>query len=102
MKNVKPIRPDEVVEKLSAAIPQEVIEAINELIVLNWSGSRAQFNRNEILEQINRFRKQDTVAFSNFPTNFEHIYINAGWKVRRESPDITENFVTYWIFEKKA
>ncbi len=46
---VKPITPDEILDAKEASIPDEMFEAINELIVKNWNGSESKFRQDDCL-----------------------------------------------------
>jgi len=105
--NVKPLSPDEVLEKKQMSIPDAMLEAINEMIVKKWNGSEATFRQEDLLDlyfskigesniQMNR-----TKVFDNHWMDFEEIYRKAGWKVSYDKPAYNESYPATFTFEKK-
>lgn len=107
MSKVKPITPDEVVDRKINAMPDEMLQAVNDLIAKNWNGSEASFKVEEIVSQyfiITGKRKTPTARvklFDNHWLDIEPIYREAGWIVRFESPDYTEDFPSYFVLTMK-
>lgn len=99
-KTVKPITPDEVVEKLQEEIPAKVIAAVNKLIATKWNGSQSRFDAVEICNMIDKLGEHDDLPTQNFPANFPPIYRKAGWDVEVDRPDYTECRSTFWTFTK--
>lgn len=104
---MKPITPEKVEQIRIHEMPEAIIQATNELIVRKWNGHEANVKVEEIVEQ--QFRvsgEEQTVAarkelFEKHYLDIEPAYREAGWKVRFESPDYTEDFPSYFVFSKK-
>jgi hypothetical protein len=92
--SVKPLSPEEARETL--AIPDFVIESINELIQENYDG-RASFTilRKQIIERI---ASKTQAEFDNRWLNFEQAFRSVGWEVTRDSPGYDECYETNWRF----
>lgn len=50
--NMKPISPDEVVQKKRESLREEVIEAVNEMITEHWNGHESRFIQDSLIERI--------------------------------------------------
>lgn len=99
---VKPIKPSQVIDKLGLSLPDYVTRAVNNLIARNWSGRSSCFKYSDLKREINSLRESDTLEIVNFPTNFEPVYENAGWKVVCDRPGYNESYETNWTFTKKS
>lgn len=88
---VKPIKPSEVT-KTKAMLPDEVLEAFNELITHNFSGGSACFRQKEVETLIlKKFKKNGKQVsgediYKNHWLDVEGIYRKAGWKVNFDQP----------------
>jgi len=91
---VKPLSPEEARETL--AIPDFVIEAINELIQENFTG-RGSFIllRKQIVERVS---SKTQAEFDSRWLNFEEMYRAQGWRVERDSPGYNESYETSFHF----
>ena len=49
---MKPISPEEVVKKKKDSLPEEVIDATNELIAENWDGVSSKFKQCDLVKRI--------------------------------------------------
>lgn len=92
-KVVKPIKPNEILEKKLEAIPSEIIQAVNELVAIKWNGSSSTIRQDELLEkyfelsgQENNRSNRDKV-FEKHYLKFEEIYGEFGWDVKYNIPD---------------
>ncbi len=101
MARTQPIRPDEVVDKLEEALPPYVVKAVNNLVAKKWTGTSAQFNMDDLRNEVNNIKAYDDLPIVHFPTNFEPIFRKAGWKVERDRPGYDENYPTNWTFSKE-
>lgn len=86
----KPLNPDEV-DILS--ISTELTETVNELLVLNWTGKKAEIKESEIRE---RTYSEDLSKISNIPS----IYRYYGWEVTIETDANSSDSV--YTFKKKG
>jgi hypothetical protein len=106
---IKPITPDEVLEKKLLTIPEAMLQAVNELIVLMWNGSSTTIRKDELItrycyivdELEDRAMVEQLEHIKAF--DFEHIYIFHGWKVEYNAPDYKpgcNDFEANWVFRK--
>jgi hypothetical protein len=103
MSNVKPITPKEVVKEKLLSIPDEVIEAFNELIAKNWDGYRAGMKQDDIVALIKQkmsLKKDDTI-FERHWLDVEDIYRKVGWIVEYDKPAYNESYDATFEFRKK-
>ena len=108
---MKPITPDEVVSAKRDSLPQEVLEAFNEMIASSWNGSYSHFKTKEvvavILEKMNYGKitqpiiKSDEL-FENHWLDVEDIYRKAGWKVVYDNPAYNETYDATYKFSKPS
>lgn len=99
---MKPITPQDIPSQKLEAIPPQVIEAFNHLIALSYFNGVAEFTQNEVVDLIReRMGIQVDGEFNRKWLNVEAVYEAAGWKVRYDKPDYTENYPTKFVFTKK-
>ena len=102
MSQIKPITPDEVLDRKINAMPEAILQAVNDLIAKKWNGHDATFKVEEIVDQYFRVTNEDkspaarAILFDNHWLDIEPAYREAGWKVKFERPDYTENFESYF------
>lgn len=94
---VKPLKPSEVQVAKNESIPQEVIEAVNKMIVKKWNGRCARFTQDELLVTIQLDRE---AIFQNKLLDFEPLYREAGWKVEFDQPGFNESYDASFTFTK--
>jgi hypothetical protein len=91
---VKPITPDNVVEKKEQIMPDFVIEAFNTVIAKNYTHGSARFNKDEAIDAIVKASQSSVTRQKIFDEKWldiEDIYQQAGWKV---------SYDDYYIFKK--
>jgi hypothetical protein len=105
---MKPIKPEEILDKKLATIPDHMIQAVNELIALNWKGDSATIKKEELLvkyfelsgltnDRVNREKLYDAHAL-----DFEFAYQKEGWSVTYDSPTYGDSdFESYYTFKIK-
>ena len=104
---VKPLSPDEVLEKKQESIPDEMLEAINEMIVKKWNGSEATFRQEDLvalyLSKVgeNDIQKSRDKIFENHWMDFEDVYRKNGWSVEYDKPAYNESYPATFTFKKK-
>lgn len=106
-KPVIPLTPKQVKEMHQKTIPEEIILAVNHLLVKGCSESRIRviIEQNEVIEQATTImrNKGKTVERNDFFDkhwlDFEPIFRKAGWKVTFNKPGYNESFPAYWTFE---
>lgn len=88
--------------KKLASIPDEVIEAINELIVANWNGHSATFTQTNVVGLIQRkLHCSEDQIYKNHWIDFEDIYRNKGWSVTYDKPGFNESYEPTFKFTIK-
>jgi len=106
--NVKPISPSEVLEKKRDSMPEEMLEAVNELIVKKWNGREATFKQDDVLDLYfakkgeNNISMNRTKVFDNHWMDFEDIYRKEGWSVEYDKPAYNESYDATFTFKKKG
>ena len=106
-KPVMPLTPKQVKEMHQKTIPEEIILAVNHLLVKGCSESRIRviIEQNEVIEQATTTMRNNgkTVErndfFENHWLDFEPIFRKAGWKVTFNKPGYNESYPAYWTFE---
>jgi hypothetical protein len=104
---INPIKPSEVVERKLAAIPNEMIQAINDCIVKYWDGHEATFKQDELIEHYFEITGEPNVAgnreklFDNHYLNFEPIFEKEGWNVKYDRPAFNESYPSTFTFKVK-
>lgn len=98
----KPIKPEEVETKKASMIPDVIIEAFNELIVENYTKhGQSSFKLKEVEALVESKDKQIAdQAYEKGWYDVESLFKEAGWIVGFESPNRTETFDEYFVFEK--
>lgn len=94
----KPITPSEIAKAKESFIPSEVIEAVNELIAINYTCGYALVYQKAIVELASKKLKTD--QFNYQWLNIEEIYREAGWKVNYDKPEYNESYPAFFEFKK--
>lgn len=92
----KPIRPSEVTKK----VPNEVIEAFNELIEEHWKDEHVTVYQEAVVDRIllkMPHIKRPTIFDAGW-LDVESIYQKAGWEVVFEKPGYNERGKAHFIF----
>ncbi len=96
---VKPIKPNEVVEK--KVFPDEVITAFNELIAKNFSQGEASFKQEDIVKLIVAKGIKRNTIYPNHLLDVEELYRAQGWEVEYDKPGFNETYEPTFTFRKK-
>lgn len=96
---VKPLTPEEAA-KLSkaeheASIPDEVIEAFNELIKKNWRTWTATVGQHEVIQLAvdkSGGRLSPTMIYDNKWLDVEELFRKSGWEVDYDKPAYNETY----------
>lgn len=106
MARVKPIRPEEVAPLKKKRMPEEVLEAVNELIAKKFSNGYASFTQKDLVALIKaKFKEQgkeapsDKIIFDEHWLDFEDIYREQGWKVSYDKPAYNETYEANFEFK---
>lgn len=102
----KPLRPEDITEAKRAAVPDEVIEAFNELIAEDWSGTCATVSQDEVVERILSKLAEAGLdltrdeLFDKGWLDVEDIYRDDGWDVYYDKPGYNETYPATFRFSK--
>ncbi len=99
---MKPIKPNEVAKEKVSSIPDEVLEAFNELITENYSNGRATVMQDAVVDRI-RAKMGDKAKdmFKKGWLDVEGVYEKAGWDVTYDKPGYNENYEANFRFARK-
>lgn len=96
-----PIKPKDVQAQKNAAIPEEVFEVINALILREWNGSEALVYQDEAAKQVAKALKiTKALVYSRNLLDIEDAYIKAGWDVEYDKPGYNESYEAHFRFRK--
>lgn len=100
---MKPINPSEAKAAALKAIPDEVIQAVNELIVENFSTGTITITQSEIKQRAKRHMYPNlddpqTGIFESRWLDFEDIFRQSGWRVEYDRPAYYENYQPLFRF----
>ena len=101
MNKVKPISPDELVEKKKEEFPNIVISVVNDLIAKKWDGDEAKIYQNTIVSLIvakSSYTRDE--IFDKHLLDFEDLYREEGWDVIYDKPGYCESYEPYFVFKK--
>ncbi len=107
----KPISPEEVMPQKLETMPDEVIQAFNEVIIKNWNGHKSKFRQGEIVACIidklrnsgmealpSRTSGLKTMIFDNHWLDVEDAFRDEGWKVEFDKPGYCEDYDAFFVF----
>ena len=101
---MEPISPDQVQSAKDKNIPEEVIDAFNQLIVEQWDGREAIIAQEDAISRILALmgKKEDyrQTLFTNRWMDVESMFRKAGWDVEYKKPAHNENFAATYTFSK--
>tara|TARA_Y100000034_G_scaffold136228_1_gene211661 strand:+ start:1497 stop:1850 length:354 start_codon:yes stop_codon:yes gene_type:complete len=103
---IAPITPRQAGKKREADIPDEVIEAFNELIVekLDNSGCATVLLKDAVSRVLAKFgdlKPSSSELFDNHWMDVEEIFIKAGWHVTFDKPGYNESYDASYEFRYK-
>jgi hypothetical protein len=97
---IEPIRPEEVAQRRLALVPEEVIEAFNDLIALKFDGTSATFRQEEAVEAIQvRLSISREGVFERQLLDVGPVYRAAGWRVTYDRPGLQDRS-GFFTFER--
>lgn len=105
---IEPIGPDEAKTLKITAIPDQVIAAVNQLI-LEKTNKQCYFSikQKDIVTKASELLNAEGVSFTRSDffergwLDFETIYEKAGWTVSYDKPGWDENYDAFYHFSKK-
>lgn len=99
---IKPIKPDELPGAKRVELPDFIFQAVNDLIIEFWDGTRAEFSQkrlvHEILQSSNIKRHH---IFSRNYLDIEYFYEKEGWSVLYRSQVNDAYIDPFYIFLPK-
>lgn len=101
---VKPFTPADVVANKKHCIPNEVIEAVNELLAENYhDGGSITLKQDKIMERVLEKMPHLTrdMVYSQHYMDFEPVFRENGWDVYYDSPAYCESYDAYFKFTAK-
>lgn len=102
---MKPIKPEEILKLKETILPDQVIEAVNEIIAENYNNGTSSFFQKDLIAKIISKMKDDKITdsdvFKNKWLNIESIYRNNGWKVSYDKPGYNESYEPSFTFTAK-
>lgn len=113
---VKPITPEEISEAKLESMPDEVIEAFNELIIKGYDATTktSKVKQNDVAELIVskivdgsskeylEWTEVRSKIFANGWLNVEDIYHKAGWNVSFDKAGYCETYDSFFEFKKRT
>lgn len=107
MKVIKPLSPSELKDIPNKSIDPAIIQAVNNLLIKNYSEGSAIIKQDEIIEEYFKItgtkNKESKRAwlFENKQLSFERIYEKEGWKVEYDKPGYNETYDATFEFTPK-
>lgn len=96
---IKPISPDNIVEAKLKTIPDQVIQAFNEMIARKWNGSSSTIKQDDVITEIQKnFACGRHEIFDNKWLDVEDIYRAEGWIVEYDKPAYNESYPATFEF----
>lgn len=102
MATVSVLGPNEMIEQWQMALPNEVIEAFNEMLVRHFNGTTAKILEKDLLAEIKKKGiPQHQVREQQWLKQTQELYKEQGWKVAHKTPGWDDDFHSYFYFELK-
>lgn len=98
----KPIKPSQAVSLKKSTIPDEVIDAFNELIAKNLSGNYSSFTQDQVVKLIVSKGIPSNEIYENHWLDVEDIYRKEGWSVEYDKPGYNESYAASFTFKVKT
>lgn len=94
------IKPSEVDKAREVAIPEEVLNVFNALIVKKWNGHSARFTQDVVVAELEKIYDRQLIFDSHY-LDVEPVYRKADWTVVYDKPAYCETYSANWTFTKK-
>lgn len=101
----EPIRPEEAAARKLDCLPEEVIDAFNDLIAMHYDGIQAMFSQEEIVNALvdRGVIQHPQEAFDRHLLDVEPVYRAYGWTVTYDKPAYNEPGRRAWFtFAREA
>jgi len=105
---VEPLSPADMKKAKDESIPYFVVQAFNLCVTSNWNGATAVFSQDEVIAEIVRLGQATIpqlsreIIFAKHWLDVEPIFMNKGWHVSYDKPDLGESGVARFEFRPKA
>lgn len=98
---IAPIKPSEIAQAKQKAIPEAVIQVVNDLLARKFTNGRATIKQLEIVnELVANHNLTQSCIYDNDYLNFEEIYRAQGWIVNYDKPAYCESYDAYFEFRE--
>jgi hypothetical protein len=98
MTTVKPITPDEIVERKKETIPDVIFEIFNYLIAENFNGYSSTVMQSKVNAMLKKKKVNVDEAYKKHWLDVEDIYREAGWDVEYDKPGYNESYEANFTF----
>ena len=101
----RPLSPGDIANAKSSTIPDEVIEAANELLAKRWDGYKSIFTLKELVALARSKRasvEHDSFLFDSGAYDIEIPFRESGWAVEFDRPGYNETYEAKFIFHKST
>ena len=96
----KPISPGDMAGLEGTFVPDEVIEATNQLIAEKWNGYSATILMSELCERARTIMQIPNRNFKSKELDIKYVFRKAGWDVEFNRPGFNEAYAANWVFTK--
>ncbi len=100
--STKPLKPSDVPNLKAQTLPDEVLEAFNEVIAKHFSGGVATFTQEEVVQLLVSKGFDRGAIFAKNLLDVEDIYRKEGWSVTYDKPGYNESYSAKFIFRVKS
>lgn len=102
-KEVKAIRPSDIMDNLDTIIDPAVIQAVNEILKEKFRGNSVTILQKDIVDRIMKINPALTkdVLYKNHHLDFEQVFEKAGWSVSYDKPGYNESYEPSFEFKPK-
>ena len=93
----KPIHPKDLLDSIPSSFPEIIIEAVNNILIKNYSRAEIKMNKNDIeteIKKILQFQINTVVLLSEICDLFNKF----GWDVVYQKPQNDEDIIAYLSF----
>lgn len=88
-------------EYVRAAIPEKMVQAVNELLAENFNTGRITLHQNKVKARFLKVSNTPEDEFEITWLNFEPIFRDSGWTVKYDKPAYNESYEPYFEFIAK-
>jgi hypothetical protein len=102
-KEVKAIKPSDIMDNLDTIIDPAVIQAVNEILKEKFRGDSVTILQKDIVSRAIKINSKLTsdILYKNHHLDFEPIFRKAGWSVSYDKPGYNESYEASFEFKPK-